>query len=627
MLNVLTYSVEFPTTGRRFENAITFAPGLTSITGRNEAGKTVVLEMIGYCLFGKQALRGAATDYRNLTATLSLTIRDQEVLISRAPRRETLTVAGEEKAVGADALNRAIPALLGFGLDVFNIACAAQQGNIGALTEMLPTARRKMVDKLMGLDQLEAIEKDCRDEARAKGELASGLAMSFTAPEQPVQPDGYEPSDKLRTLILTVETLERERLDLLRLQEPVQPAAPAHVEGDVEALELHESRRQAQLQERARFEGQLARIPKLTVTQDQIERAVKYREYVAEVVRRGPRPEVSVDLLQDMERALDAQQRAGAEVQCPSCDHHFHPGLTPQEEGLLEYVVPLTRAQITTEFRRHQLWAEPLAEVEKVEITDLDAQIVALKLCGERAMLEVSLAAPQIEDLSAELRAARAYQQALAVYESQMHRFAADYANWCDAQDALANWPDRSGELEQLRVKLAQAQSYEQLLASYERDMVHYNTVMDQSRKAREEADGYTAGARALAATRVAVKAELAPSLSLAASSLLASMTGGERRTVVVDEDFEVMVDGQPLRTLSGSGKSVVNLALRIGMGQVLTSRVLPIFLGDEIDAAMDNDRAGTTHQTMQILREHLTQIILITHKEMEADQTILLGT
>ena len=100
-------------------------------------------------------------------------------------------------------------------------------------------------------------------------------------------------------------------------------------------------------------------------------------------------------------------------------------------------------------------------------------------------------------------------------------------------------------------------------------------------------------------------------------------MTNGERRHVDVDEDFNILVDGQPLQTLSGSGKSVVNLALRIGLGQVLTSKVLPIFLGDEIDKDMDQLRASSTHGTMQNLRQYLSQIILVTHKEIEADHTI----
>lgn len=121
------------------------------------------------------------------------------------------------------------------------------------------------------------------------------------------------------------------------------------------------------------------------------------------------------------------------------------------------------------------------------------------------------------------------------------------------------------------------------------------------------------------------MKQELAPSLSTAASRLIAAMTAGERRHVDVDHDFNITVDGQPLQTLSGSGKSVVNLALRIGLGQVLTSKVLPLFMGDEIDKDMDADRAAATHGTFQNLREYLTQIILVTHKSIEADHIIQL--
>jgi hypothetical protein len=47
--------------------------------------------------------------------------------------------------------------------------------------------------------------------------------------------------------------------------------------------------------------------------------------------------------------------------------------------------------------------------------------------------------------------------------------------------------------------------------------------------------------------------------------------------------------------------------------------------MGDEIDKDMDQVRASSTHGTFQSLREYLTQIILVTHKEVEADQVIQL--
>lgn len=83
------------------------------------------------------------------------------------------------------------------------------------------------------------------------------------------------------------------------------------------------------------------------------------------------------------------------------------------------------------------------------------------------------------------------------------------------------------------------------------------------------------------------------------------------------------MVDGQPLGTLSSSGKACANLALRIGLGQVLTNNVLSLFIGDEIDASMDDDRAEFTHVSLQSLVLRISQIILITHKVPTADHVV----
>jgi DNA repair exonuclease SbcCD ATPase subunit len=172
-------------------------------------------------------------------------------------------------------------------------------------------------------------------------------------------------------------------------------------------------------------------------------------------------------------------------------------------------------------------------------------------------------------------------------------------------------------------VHLGAARAYEAAADRYQHDLARYEDVAGRAREARELSEGYGRGAQSLKNVRVAVKAELAPSLSKAASSLITAMTKGERRFVDVDEDFNITVDGQPLQTLSGSGKSVVNLALRLGLGQVLTSKVLPFFLGDEIDKDMDAVRAAATSETMMNLREYLSQIIIVTHKQIDADHLI----
>ena len=630
MLKSLGYSVEFPTTGRSFSNQITFAPGLTAITGRNESGKTLIVEMIGYCLFGKDALRGAAADYKNLVANLTFDLMGAEVVIDRA-KKETMTVDGEVVAVGAAAINKEVPQRLGFGLDVFNVACASQQGDIGKLTEMRPTARLAMIDRLTGLDQLESVEKKCKDEAKTQTAMAQGMILSVKEPVAPVQPDDYEVSLNLDVLVREIEEHQRKRDQFLRVSAPTEPTAPTAPEHtDVEELEAYEENRQAILREKAHVDGQLAAIPGISVTREELQKALDWKAFTDEEARRGPRPIYQRDQLAGWEAVHSLLDRAkrGESVGCPKCAHEFvvsDPDLDLAHVHALEQP-PLTLREITAEYRRHELWAEPLAHVERYEIKNIQQEINAHARADQRADLarrSGELVVPA--DRAGDLRAARSYRADLAVFSERLSRYREQLSEYEAAQAALAGLADRSDELVALRQRAASARHYESLRAQFEREEAHYRDVVARVRDAREAAEGFERGASALRSTRSRVKQELAPCLSLAASSLLSSMTSGERRRIDIDHEFNIVVDGQPLATLSGSGKSVVNLALRLGLGQVLTAKVLPIFIGDEIDKDMDQERATSTHSTMETLRQYLTQILIVTHKEVEADQVLSL--
>ena len=631
MLKFLEYAVSFPTTGRSFQNRIEFAPGLTAITGRNEAGKTLNIEMIGYCLFGKDALRGLASDYKNLTATLSLEILGKDVLIERA-KKETLIVDGNVEAVGAAAINQAVPALLGFGMDVFNIACAAQQGDLDALTKMRPTERRAMIDRLIGIDVLEGIEKECRAEAKAAETVAQSLILSVSPPQKPVQPDDYQPSADLEQLLVQVQAHEDERKKLLAVPEPVAPVAPTDPQlGSVADLEAHEAQRQLVLQTKARLEGRLAGMPEATVSRDVLEKALVYKEHQDEVRRRGAQPEHPEEDLDHWEWIWGEKGKLTAEpVNCPKCQHHFIPDVDV-DVAAIEALPhpPLLPREITTQKRRWELWAEPLAEVEAVELPNIQQEILAHAHIDDRAAILDELGRLVVPvDQSGALRSARSYQQELAIYAERAARYDQDMAAFRDARARLGGMADRQAELEKLRQGIASARTFENQLERYEREVEHYLRVRGNSDIQHARAEGFKLGAGSLRTARSRVKQELAPSLASAGSTLLSAMTNGERRRIEVDEDFNILVDGQALQTLSGSGKSVVNLALRIGLGQVLTSKVLPIFLGDEIDKDMDGERASATHGTLQNLRQYLTQIIIVTHKpDFEADNTINLDT
>jgi DNA repair protein SbcC/Rad50 len=180
--------------------------------------------------------------------------------------------------------------------------------------------------------------------------------------------------------------------------------------------------------------------------------------------------------------------------------------------------------------------------------------------------------------------------------------------------------------LPELQRRLSDALSFEQQLTAYEVLKARFDELSSEVSAKRGAADEWRKVRDAMTILRGLVKQHLIPSLNRVASHLITGMTGGQRQSIVVDEDFDVTVDGQALDTLSGSGKAVANLALRLGLGQVLTNKVFSVFIGDEIDASLDQDRSENCATTLQAVRGWLSQIILISHKTMPADYCIDLG-
>jgi DNA repair protein SbcC/Rad50 len=177
--------------------------------------------------------------------------------------------------------------------------------------------------------------------------------------------------------------------------------------------------------------------------------------------------------------------------------------------------------------------------------------------------------------------------------------------------------------LPDLQRRLSDALSFEHQLAAYDVLKARFDELSAEVTAERAAADEWRKAKNAMTVLRGLVKQHLVPSLNRVASHLIAAMTGGQRRSIVVDEEFEVTVDGY---TLSGSGKAAANLALRLGLGQVLTNNIFSVFLGDEIDASLDEDRAENTSNTLHYLANRISQIVLISHKSMPADYCIELG-
>lgn len=617
MINTLSYRISFPSTGKAFSQNLVFKPGLTVIRGPNETGKSLILEMIRYALFGVNALRGDRADYDILDVTMTFTAKNSEYRIVRNGNKAFLN---GKLAVGTAAVNKKILEILGFDLDVFDIACAAVQGDLDKLTKrMRPGERRKMVEEVIGLNSIEEEERTCRAEGNAIKRMVEADESKLVPPKPPEKPERYESSSILEELYHAQVKIEAEREQLLTMTEPVPPQEPAKPEFNEDVIKYEEQRKKIEA-ERATIERTLRNIPCATRTRQDTERALLFYEQQA----LGLRPKYRED---DLIRWRDDWQTihsVGNLVRCPRCDAEFDPATATLIELPQEPPIPLREVNsqlLATE--RWRNYTKPI--VESTDLTEEEAheQLKAIDQAPLRHKLLDSLGAlADLPSRAEELERSRIYYGQLERFEGQRDRYTRELKAWQQSRKRLATLPHADLSLE---ARLKESRTYEEQLRRYEVDKLAYEEALREIVNARASSEGYFRGADALKDVRLEAKQHLVPSLSRVASHLLSEMTDGKRNKVEVDEEFDIMVDGQPVRTLSGSGVSVVNLAIRIALGQVLTQKVTPIFLADEIDHDMDPERAEATHKSLRKLTNMLDKVIVVTHKEIEGDHLIVL--
>lgn len=643
MIEHLKYTVRFPPNdrfpqGQVLDRDIHFGPGATNIVGQNEVGKSFNFEVVEFLLFGSKALRGPADDYRHFQAEGTFKIRGERYTITRSANKAALSVPGSRvpTVVGTKPVNARIIQIMGYGLDVFRVANAALQGDSERLSNMLPAERKAMVDKLIGAQQVEAMARWCGEEALGVSREIAGLERGLgEEPTKPEKPAGYLPAERWRAKVDGLRAASDRSVELRAfLANP--PVVPALGERPTE-LELETIEQAIRIwglrtydfdlkavtdqlagyerwEEKQRFNKQMGKQP--TLTQAQIDLQNKRNGLARDRARLRQTPEILCPCGKPFTTADAEIARVEAEIAAiPQLEGYAQPDLDWEEGALRRW----TR-------EAHEKWqslqsAGPFDKpahhpVEAKGAVHVDDQREAIEKLG----IDPALTVPELTALSTGLREHAA---AAGVHAYAVKRLAAWEEQAVKAREELAGLSFVG--LADAEQSLREAEAYETRLAGYTESFADWAQGRDRLTDLRREERSWRNGKLALNQIREDAKNFLVPALSRVASVILAEMTNGQRTRIVISEDFEIEVDGQPLNTLSGSGKVCANLAIRFGLGRVLTNNVFSVFLGDEVDGSMDAERADSLHEALFNLRHRIEQIIVITHKNPTFDQVVKL--
>jgi exonuclease SbcC len=660
--------------GYRHPNSVfDFLAGQTAITGKNESGKSVTLEMILFALWGTQALRGAADDYKKLEVTLEFVVKEMTYRIVRTIKNAKLTRllndVEQDVATGTKPVNAKMKEIFGYDFDVFTMANACLQGQIEKLSDAKPTERKKIVDQTIGLHVLDDMIKTINEQALTFRRQAEGIVSVLREPTQPVVPENFESSTTLaqkRDLFVTMAT-ELNQLRGMVAHKPLEPVEPTcGITQTVETLQsLLDSRATlisskktleqvfaAQAADKVRLQTERTRLAaELNGESFTARQLAQCKAQLAKLVM----PEMLEPGIAAVEghwnlhdRWVAKQKLLGqGEHVCPSCDHHW-----PLASAALEAyadVVETPAPALTRDFLLAQ--RRLLGNVQQKATLELSIEELTGLLAGEKATLEGKIADQDLKladaqalleetdesvktleeaidntpDRSEDLKERQKFDGAMLAYGAQVQSYKQFFELLATREARIAELGPVEADLKAIEEMLVASRAYEQAQGAYETQLRAYVADKLKHEDLLAKAEDYANAKNAIAEAKTVIKSFLIPSLNKVASVLLNQMTGGARTSVIVDDEFNITVDGQQVQTLSGSGKAVANLALRIGLGQVLTNGVFSVFMADEFDESMDDERARYTAECMQRLKETIKQVIVVTHKRPVADHIFTL--
>lgn len=626
-----------------------FNEGLTGIIGPNESGKSLIQEAIRYALFGTAALR--ATAPKDLHVELTFVINGTEHLVVRKAGKARL----DDQAIGTKPVNEAIIKLLGYDLEVFDVANSCNQGDVEALSNMRPAARKAMIDRTVGLDVLDQAMEYCGKRGNALKSEAMGMRAALSEPVAPETPEGYIPTATLTPLVAEKLAEAREFSQLAgflsgAVRMPMSPRPRT-----VDLLKPLRAEAIAELTEFNQLAGYLSKAPAapvqpaMTVWPYDVRAAVAERTRILAKNKTNAQHRSSTPAEEFTREELDVRdahwvqwdqwqlrQRLLAQGHhcCPSCNHSW-----PVADGIPDVAEVSCPLMSRVDIARHRarvgnnaLLSGWVDEVEPVDCSADLAELLADEAAHdayERAQVAFDRYNEGLQakvDRFTELEGAGARVTTLEVelaLAEQWQRFDQFEAEAAPKRLRAAELVNAGAEHDALRACQVVASNFEVARGLYERSLEVYQRQMEAQVEIATKSEVYLKARMDMSDLKTRVKSHLLPSLNKVASSLLAEMTGGARYQVEVDEDFEILIDGTPINTLSGSGKAVANLSIRLALGRILTNRMFSLFMADEVDGSMDEDRADYVATALRRLTGMVKQVILITHKRPETDHTI----
>lgn len=594
------------------DTRVEFKEGRNYIIGNYGSGKSELIEMIGFAFFGTCALRGKSTTYKGLYVELQFNYLNETFLIKRKINDASLNIKEnntfKEVANSTTGVNNRIISIFGYDYNIYLLSNYCQQGKLQYFSELTPAKRLQFIDKVSGIEDAKElidwlnvrrkelkVSLDTLKEMLHKPKISSKVNLDL---------DYDELLNSLKEDYTSLKDLYTE-LDRTRStkKSPVIRLNPLS-DTDLKLSQITKEQEETLI---VKLNTHFQLLDTIDNLRDQKRSLLKgiHKDLLASKI--SDTKEVKDALNQVMVNSLD-----DLVLTCPKCNHNFDTSEIKTSSHLLH----------SFSVKDLSLYLDYLSDDIQTQLKDIENNLSQAIDDHNKLLQEDCLLADEL------------YDQTPKMLIASIKRASDLYLRWKEAEDSYEQVIQFNLEVEdqvkavqtKINSLLIEQQANATLRSEYialktEKDIYLaqlslYNESQSKNLILTEQHDIIVKMIKEISEITDKIKKETIPLINHHSSNYLNTMTKGVMTKIEITDTYDLIVDGSAINLKSGAQKDLSSLAFRLSLGQSIILGMLPLFIGDEIDASSPVEVANDITDALETMSQSGYQMILITHKD-----------
>lgn len=659
------------------DTVLEFIPGINTIVGENNSGKSTIPEAIEFALYGSRALRDSAKGYitdgeADGSAIVRLQLGASEYSIGRNSKNAELRKDGVLEGQYKDNVSKDVCTITGVNQTGYRLGHYVRQKELAAFSNMRPGKRHETIERMLKVNAVDKVISKLKEELTGLELTRKGLLAKYADIEtlekqrQELEAKVLELEFKGKDLEITLAGLMEQQTNLRALQDIRNTivlnntnAEKLLAQWEQATLKVDQAKEELNIAETelsdldwSAYEAVLKAVKEIRVLEVKSAEMLSIKKILDEELIEPEvviKPEeVDKSELQTLNAKIDLKQTQLDSLQslvdkpcCPTCQQPLTNvvNLVAELKEELQELIKLRNAEDKVLSSAIQAYTK----ANTAYLSYKSKQAVYLDKLTRRSELltkytDIEFDSEKKKELELELKELQIVKEKAISLESKIATLRTNLEMPVKPDVEILEVPeDLSIELTNLDLQVKDLNTrYRQQASDLATANAYLETAKEDLNKAlqvKEELDSITEIIASVNTEQQVftnfkryLTAKIRPMLQDVAETLFHKVTKNRYASYQLGSDYDISFTThrgyiRKLSTISGSENDLACLCLRLAIATLRSTRLagsLGFVILDEISGSFDDERTRQTLEGLIELKDVIPQIINITHKPVE---------